>query len=49
MMFPTHVGMNRRMWEAGEDITNVPYTRGDEPIIRVVGTPDLGCSLHTWG
>ena len=48
-MFPAHAGMNRIYPGNRVKLTNVPRTRGDEPVPLLPETDDIRCSPHTRG
>ena len=48
-MFPTYVGMNRKLDEGIELKGYVPHVRGDEPMTTEAVTGAVECSPRTWG
>ena len=48
-MFPAHAGMNRIQVRPLKVKEDVPRTRGDEPIERLIGVNNYVCSPHTRG
>jgi len=48
-VFPTPVGMNRRLWNPAQYRWCVPHTRGDEPPRWQTGCTSTKCSPHPWG
>ena len=49
LMFPAHAGMNQLIRPRAVHRHDVPRTRGDEPILRLVCMLILVCSPHTRG
>ena len=48
-MYPTCVGMNRRIDQMSSNETNVPHMRGDEPISPFWLVINEQCTPHAWG
>ena len=48
-MFPTPVGMNRRLFIRHAPAGGVPHTRGDEPAYPAFYGDQRECSPHPWG
>ena len=48
-VFPTHVGMDRRMAMPATSPTRVPHARGDGPFTDYSETAEQTCSPRTWG
>ncbi len=49
VVFPTPVGMNRRMSATPCSGWCVPHTRGDEPVSEELVARIMECSPHPWG
>ena len=48
-MFPTCVGMNRKIPCFYNDISGVPHVCGDEPINEAGAAKRIACSPRVWG
>ena len=48
-VFPTCVGMNRRLPRSSTVTAGVPHMRGDEPYYRPELDAGMACSPHAWG
>ncbi len=48
-MFPTGVGMNRRISICAVICVNVPHRRGDEPAEKIKKEIEPVCSPQAWG
>ncbi len=48
-VFPTHVGMDRRKEEHGEDARGFPHARGDGPLASGGAYSTAAFSPRTWG
>ncbi len=46
---PTHVGMNLLWEQVVLNDQDCPHTRGDEPILDILGNNATALSPHTWG